>query len=170
MILQIRQGLAAALDYEDVAVLVKDPNAILEGGDQYFAISPNFFADKLAFDTSELFFFNPPSSSLSISLQVANTALHAANPRQIPHFQDGIDNLSPVAYLRDIVYAPLCGNNGGTVGILQFVNKRRGIIQAEDVDVARDIGRVVGAYVSITLEVINMQTTIDRIKSSFASI
>jgi len=169
MVLQIRRGLAATLNYEDVAVLVKDPNSILEGGDQYFAISPNFLGHNLTFDSSELFFFNPPTSCLSISLQTTNTTLHAATPRQIPHFQDGIDNLSPVAYIRDIVYAPLAGNSG-TVGILQLINKRRGIIQAEDIDVARDIGRVVGAFVSTTLEVINMQTTIDKIKSSFASI
>lgn len=169
MILQIRQGLAATLNYEDVAVLVKDPNSILEGGDQYFAISPNFFGEQLTFDSSELFFFNPPTSSLSIAQQASNTALHAASPRQLPNFQDGIDNLSPVVYLRDIIYAPL-NAGGGTVGILQFINKRRGMIQAEDIDVARDIGRVVGAYVSITLEVINMQTTFDKIKSSFVDI
>lgn len=59
-----------------------------------------------------------------------------------------------------MVYTLLtCGESN--LGILQLINKRRGLVEARDEILAQDVGTLVGNYVAVMLRSFKLMDTLD---------
>ena len=160
----IRIGLASILGYEDACLLIKDDDQKAAG--QYFALSPNVVSDQLSkYDKIDLFFYNPPARSISMRiLQAGGDPFVAALPRNVADFYEGIDNLTPIGHLRESVYVSLY-SSGLPVGVLQLINKRKGQVTPKDVELAKDVGDLLGNYLSVMSANLRLMNTIDRLSA-----
>jgi hypothetical protein len=112
--------------FEEAAILVRaiHPKAI--GGEtkevgsenKFFALSPNSSCKELARDDAflDLYYY---TESYSISANAFNNSefLHVYEPRLYPNWHEGIDNLTPLAQIKDAVYCSLGDKKQNTVGV-----------------------------------------------------
>ena len=140
----LRINIPKILNYEDCALLVKDldrkphlsqnpPNLtpILER-DTFYALSPNVGCERLPkIKKADLFFYHP-RKSISTEIFKEGNIVVKKNPRNDSLFVEGIDNLTPVVNLNEIVYVNLGTCKEDSLGILQLVNKTKGTINKEE--------------------------------------
>lgn len=102
MLRNLRYGICELMGYEDVGILVKDiANPLYKESSIYFSLSPNVPSkDLLSAPNMELFYYNPPSNSLTMNMldgRISSPTVYQ-NPRDRQPYYEGIDNLSPVVY------------------------------------------------------------------------
>jgi len=189
---ELRVSLSRNSGYEDVALLVRDiTNPIMK--DQFLALTPTLTGQALAtHDRISLSYFNPPINCLSMlayaspqppgpesslddnllesikKLRREGTPQPASpllinNPRNLVNFHQGIDNLSPIVSLREILYVCLRSQSGKKIGVLQLINKARGLIGPEDIQLAEDMANLLGNYLSVMMQNFRMVATLERV-------
>lgn len=52
--------------------------------------------------------------------------------------------------------------NGDKVGVLQLINKKRGLIGKADLEVAKDVSDLVGNYVTVMLRSFKLMDTVEE--------
>jgi hypothetical protein len=52
--------------------------------------------------------------------------------------------------------------NGDKVGVLQLINKKRGLIGKADLEVAKDVSDLVGNYVTVMLRSFKLMNTVEE--------
>lgn len=89
---KIRISVSEYLDYEDCALLLYNDKT-----KSYMALSPNLDVESIKLPRKLSVFYYSPGRCLSMDFLESgkNCQLHN-NPREQPHFLEGIDNLSPV--------------------------------------------------------------------------
>ena len=150
-----------------MAVLAQDltaPNPL----HSYFALAPNTLASELlsAKRSPEFYYYSPAKDCLSVQAMNKMQAVLHVSPRDVEGFHEGLDNLSPVGQLREIIIAPLL-SEGKSFGVLQFLNKKRGVAGDPDIEVARDLGELVGNYLGTAMGNLSLKMAVDRVADRF---
>ena len=68
--------------------------------------------------------------------------------------------------LKDIVYSVLTCE-GRKLGIMQLINKRRGLIIEKDLELARDAGELVGNYINVMMTNFRLMNTLEKVTEGF---
>jgi GAF domain-containing protein len=167
MMLNLREGLASMLAYEDVSLLAQDLTSpdILRS---FLAIAPNTLAAELSSSkrSPEFYYYNPNKDCLSMKSINQKKASLYNYPRDIEGFHEGLDNLSPLGQLRELIIAPLLFE-GNSFGVIQFINKKRGAATSQDLEVAQDMGDLIGNYLGITMGNLALKMAVDRVADGF---
>ena len=166
----LRFELATVLGYEDVALLVKDHTNQFNT-DNFVAVAPNLLADKLtANDKIEVGYYTLPTGSITkniiFSLGDAPSTCLYTNPRDEVSFYEGIDNLSPVVQLREIIYTVLMLDGGERIGVVQYINKKRGYTMKHDIDLVDSLSHLLANYISVMMQSFKLMATIDAIHTT----
>lgn len=150
------------IGFEEVCFLLKG----VDNAGAMVALSPNLTKESLAKDRKGDLFFYRPFSGFTLQCIESGELKHVSVPRGFDTFFDGIDNLCPLLFLKDIVYVPLRISSGEVVGAMQLINKQSGGITEDDINLAAILSQVIGNCLATANTAAKLSGTVDHVIES----
>lgn len=157
------------LGFEETPLLIKPYESDGAFGDSFVAMSPNFSKESLRqMDKADIFYFYP-NTGFTLECIEQKKVRHVKGPRDYDKFAEGVDNLCPGVYLREVIYTPLVTSDGMFIGVLQLINKTTGFATDDDISLAGSISTVIANSLLMVMKASKLSGTMDHIIMSVAN-
>lgn len=167
LMMVLRQKLPTVLGFEECGLLIR--NFEVDSG-SYMSVSPNHSSKQLTMlRKCDVFFYTVQNGLSHAAMQSQNVSV-VRTAREAEGFVDGIDNLSPIVKLKEVIYVPLTNQQHETVGLIQLINKQNDNLMQSDIELAALLGPILGNYISLTAKSLTLNAKMGTLLESVAHV